>query len=555
MLSQPHKEQPSGKQSKIHQCIPENGFNKITYIQYIIPPSLGSFEIDYLLDYSKILNTRYNDTKLLDWQNSNLESLKGTGLNESILLKRAEKKLKEKNSLSYYDYTIKNLNYRLERHGKLAPSNEIVKKYNKFIKGKFLSEINKNTEKKNEDYYDGEDDFIDDTLDKSFEEEKNLIFQITLPPGNYTEQEIIENLNKNEKTISKINDNNILSDIVSRSDGTPYKRDKKLLSQKTERDGNITEKKLSKTKLFNYKELNDLSFQKINYLVDRLIKQYDGEINTEYDKGNFIRRNIRNIRELDVKKKYELRKVIADKFNISLKIINYLLDFEIFKSYAGTKNGIFTKYFGNVLNILTEKKIFKVNNLNELIDLCCKDKDFQKNLDTVVKTIVEYRKEFNNYIGVHYFDLKEINKELKIFVKDIKEKNKEYIIKISTKLEESIKKSNIQLQVNDLIKYIKMKYSNIYFGEDFSDDNKRIYSLESFLDSSLGKKTKIFEEEDFENTKIKKEDRKYSNKTSQNSTPNKLMFKVSSPFKNNNINCKIETTRLNSKLNIKKEKY
>ena len=84
MLSQPGKEQPNETKYKITQSIPEDTFNKITYIQYDFPATLISPEIDYLLDYSKILNTKYNDTKLLNWQNSNLESLKGTGINEKM---------------------------------------------------------------------------------------------------------------------------------------------------------------------------------------------------------------------------------------------------------------------------------------------------------------------------------------------------------------------------------------------------------------------------------------------------------------------------------------
>ena len=549
MLSQPDKEQPNETKYKITQSIPEDTFNKITYIQYDFPASLISPEIDYLLDYSKILNTKYNDTKLLNWQNSNLESLKGTGINEKILLKRAEIKQKEKNSLSYYDNTIQNLNYRLERHGKLAPSEEIIKKSKKLKNspGKIL-----NPEKKNENYYDGEDDFIDDTLDKSNEEEQNLIFMITLTPGNYTEQEIIDNLNKNENKFSNINNSNIYNDLKSKSDGSPKNRNIKFLSQKTERDGIKTEKKLNRNKLFNHAELNDLSYEKINYLIDKLIKKYDAKINTEYEIGNFIRRNMRNIRELDDRNKNEVRKVFADKFNINLKTINYLLDFIFFKSCMESKNGIFTKCLGNILNIINEYKNFKITGENELINLCSKNKDFHKNLDTFIKTIVEYRKEFNNYIGAHYQDLSEINRELKIFIKDIEEKNKEYIMRLSVKLEESLKKNNIELQICDLIKLIKNQYSDISFGEDLSDDNKRIYSLETFLDSNLGKKIKLFKEQNAKTTKIKKENTNDSNKISQNFTPSKLKTKINTSTQENCKNNKVKATLSNVDLNIKK---
>ena len=549
MLSQPDKEQPNETKYKITQSIPEDTFNKITYIQYDFPATLISPEIDYLLDYSKILNTKYNDTKLLNWQNSNLESLKGTGINEKILLQRAEIKQKEKNSLSYYDNTIQNLNYRLERHGKLAPSEEIIKKSKKLKNspGKIL-----NPEKKNENYYDGEDDFIDDTLDKSNEEEQNLIFMITLTPGNYTEQEIIDNLNKNENKFSNINNSNIYNDVKSKSDGSPKNRNIKFLSQKTERDGIKTEKKLNRNKLFNHAELNDLSYEKINYLIDKLIKKYDAKINTEYEIGNFIRRNMRNIRELDDRNKNEVRKVFADKFNINLKTINYLLDFIFFKSCMESKNGIFTKCLGNILNIINEYKNFKITGENELINLCSKNKDFHKNLDTFIKTIVEYRKEFNNYIGAHYQDLSEINRELKIFIKDIEEKNKEYIMRLSVKLEESLKKNNIELQICDLIKLIKNQYSDISFGEDLSDDNKRIYSLETFLDSNLGKKIKLFKEQNAKTTKIKKENTNDSNKISQNFTPSKLKTKINTSTQENCKNNKVKATLSNVDLNIKK---
>ncbi|MCF0127326.1 MAG: hypothetical protein HUJ70_02095, partial [Pseudobutyrivibrio sp.] len=62
-------------------------FNKITYIKYH-PFSFNDPEIDFLIDYAKILGSVLEDPKMLTWQYNNRDRL---GLNQSTLEKIKEK--------------------------------------------------------------------------------------------------------------------------------------------------------------------------------------------------------------------------------------------------------------------------------------------------------------------------------------------------------------------------------------------------------------------------------------------------------------------------------
>ena len=213
-----------------------NVFDKTTFIQYDIFPQ-DENEIDFLLDFSKILGISNYDPKITDWQFQNRDRLIDIGIDDDILRRRKdiiEKNEKQENNQNYHmKMVVDNLSYRLERHGCIAPSKDIVKKltnknfknnkkeYNyydvinteeKFIKE---NEIQEKNEKNNEDldkdddenstheqnFYDLNDPFIDDGLidEDDASHNNNILFKLTLKPGNYTEQEILNNYYRNEK--------------------------------------------------------------------------------------------------------------------------------------------------------------------------------------------------------------------------------------------------------------------------------------------------------------------------------------------------------------------
>ena len=219
------KEKEKEKNSK-------NCFNKITFIQYEFRNSNNN-EIDFLFDYSKILGPQNNDSKVIQWQMLNKDRLFPYGIDIIVLNKRFNE-IQNKGTTDKMNNIISNLNYRLQRHGRLAPTRDIAKKLQKKLIDDQLplaeeeevdgeKEIDieqedafserekdniKEKDKNNifysgneENFYDINDPFIDDNLDEisEIDNSNKLLFNLSLAPGNYTEAEILQNLKKNHK--------------------------------------------------------------------------------------------------------------------------------------------------------------------------------------------------------------------------------------------------------------------------------------------------------------------------------------------------------------------
>ena len=201
-------------------------FNKITYIEYDIEDLNSPEELDYLFDYCKILGGEKVDSKLTQWQIMNKDRLFPYGIHMVDLMARINNS-QPKGANNKLDSIISNLNYRLQRHGRLAPTKDIARRLEKKFddqmplieeeEGENDIDLEKdedinandgagvdngvnNINNKNvvpENYYDINDPFIDDNLDQISEGEDNkLLFKITLKPGNYSETEIMTNLKK-----------------------------------------------------------------------------------------------------------------------------------------------------------------------------------------------------------------------------------------------------------------------------------------------------------------------------------------------------------------------
>ena len=219
------KEKEKEKNSK-------NCFNKITFIQYeFLNPNNN--EIDFLFDYSKILGPQNNDSKIIQWQMLNKDRLFPYGIDIIVLNKRFNE-IQNKGTTDKMNNIISNLNYRLQRHGRLAPTRDIAKKLQKKLideqlplaeeeeadgekeidieQEDALSEREKDNIKEKdknnifysgneENFYDINDPFIDDNLDEisEIDNSNKLLFNLSLAPGNYTEAEILQNLKKNHK--------------------------------------------------------------------------------------------------------------------------------------------------------------------------------------------------------------------------------------------------------------------------------------------------------------------------------------------------------------------
>jgi 4'-phosphopantetheinyl transferase len=78
------------------------------------------------------------------------------------------------------------------------------------------------------------------------------------------------------------------------------------------------------------------------------------------------------------------------------------------------------------------------------------------------------------------------------YIKDIKERNKGLILKLSYKFDEFEKDFGALLNRKLILDYFFTKYTNEDFGENFSDDKNRIYSLDSFIFKEKGNNVKIY---------------------------------------------------------------
>ena len=572
----------------------KNDFNKITYIEYKDIFKKSKPELDFLYDYSKILGPNNNDPKTIHWQLANLDRLFIYGIDISVLKKRN----KEQSSGHFkMSNVLENISYRLQKHGKLAPSCDIARVLPK--RNEEEEQINEEEEdeddinieneeinnidsqsynfKKNEDndniviqqenisnnlnnnnninnplsdkinlidnnpinnnlnnnennininlnkdkksnnpngyngyednFYDKNDPFIDDELDNT-SDENEFLYKLTLEPGNYTEQEILNNLKKNMRKTSRSSVKkkkklkNKKEKEKEKGKKSPNKKSKKLkiynklLAGKTKRKNNDENKEINKKKKkINIDSLSDLSIQKIENIFGQMITEYDSEINTDHEKESFIRRNIKIIEEIYKKNQNECLIVLSDKLNIQNDKSKILIEYELFKSVLENKYSNFSKFLNKLFNLLKENGVLEINSLLQLKKYMISVPEIEKSLNHVMDNILCYRDKFNIYMGKHYLDMYKINEALECFIPNIRERNNEYITKISSKFNEYEEKFKIIIPKDCIVSYIKEKNPNIDFSEDLNSDiNNRKFSLESFIFYDIGSKVSVYQQ-------------------------------------------------------------
>ena len=605
----------------------KNDFNKMTFIEYDISSHKNN-EVDFLFDYSKILGPENNDTKIIQWQMLNKDRLFPYGIDITLLSERINKIQKTRSNKM--NNIISNLNYRMQRHGRLAPTKDIARKLQKKsledqiplpeeeeIDGdkeidieheEVLDDKNNNKDKENdknssntfyngneENFYDINDPFIDDNLDEISEVDNNkLLFKLSLAPGNYTEKEILQNLKKNQKvkklkkikkntqssrkekqddintntnTNTNTNNNENSKDIIKDSDSminainniinknqpkNSYKtQETTFLSKKTKREPsynshNSDNEKNRKKRKFDKSQLTDMSYENINKLFNQIISEYTSPIITDQQKISFINRNIKNITEIYSRNPTDLCKVLAKEFKIDLDIAYILFEYAIFKSKIENCYSNFSKYLKNLNLALKNNGITKIYSISDLIKYANTDNEIDKSIKHVIDNIYNFRQCFNDYIGKHYNDLYEIHDKLSPFIKDIKERNKGIILKLSCRFDEIEKDFDNKIPRDIIIEYLKSRYNKTDFSENYKDDKKRIYSLDSFVYKDKGNNIKIYndpiasenKENKFDiNIKYNNKDENYNIQKDSDSYFNNLSFEkaistsISSPSK------------------------
>ena len=620
------------EKDKERSKVNKNDFNKIVYVEYEDIFKKEKPEIDFLYDYSKILGSDNSDPKIIQWQLANLDRLFKYGIDISVLKKRNNQQ-----NLGIYKMSsiVENISYRLQKHGKLAPSIDIARVLPKRDETEFAineeeedeedinlenedinskNDINSNlvnepplnnnevkhikiiddTENKNENinninninsnesnnlpnlieadkgkenennenkisidlnkkaannpvyednFYDKNDPFIDDDLDNNSSEENELLYKLTLGYGNFTEQDILNNL-------KKANRNNSLKKkkkMKKKEKGkkSPNKKEKKklgkklLLTHKTKRkndeEKDIQNKKKKKINI-NIDSIENLTKEKIEEIFNSLISEYDSDISTDHEKESFLRRNIKIIEELYKKNKLDFISILSSKFSINEEKANVLMEYELFKSILENKYSNLSKFLNKLYTLLKENGVLEINNMEQIKKYNESVPEIGKSLNHISDNIVNYRDKFNSYMGKHFLDMYLINESLENYIPNIKERNNEYLTKIAAKFKEYEDKFKIKVEKNIFIDYIKEKYPNMDFTEDLNSDiNNRKFSLDAFIVYDIGKNIISFQQID---TKENKENKEKDNEKEGNCIVDIKNTKENYEFNlgNNNIN-------------------
>ena len=623
------------EKDKERSKVNKNDFNKIVYVEYEDIFKKEKPEIDFLYDYSKILGSDNSDPKIIQWQLANLDRLFKYGIDISVLKKRNNQQ-----NLGIYKMSsiVENISYRLQKHGKLAPSIDIARVLPKRDETEFAineeeedeedinienedinskNDINSNlvnepplnnnevkhikiiddTENKNENinninninsnesnnlpnlieadkgkenennenkisidlnkkaannpvyednFYDKNDPFIDDDLDNNSSEENELLYKLTLGYGNFTEQDILNNL-------KKANRNNSLKKkkkMKKKEKGkkSPNKKEKKklgkklLLTHKTKRKNDeekeIQNKKKKKINI-NIDSIENLTKEKIEEIFNSLISEYDSDISTDHEKESFLRRNIKIIEELYKKNKLDFISILSSKFSINEEKANVLMEYELFKSILENKYSNLSKFLNKLYTLLKENGVLEINNMEQIKKYNESVPEIGKSLNHISDNIVNYRDKFNSYMGKHFLDMYLINESLENYIPNIKERNNEYLTKIAAKFKEYEDKFKIKVEKNIFIDYIKEKYPNMDFTEDLNSDiNNRKFSLDAFIVYDIGKNIISFQQIDTKENKENKENKEKDNEKEGNCIVDIKNTKEDYEFNlgNNNIN-------------------
>ena len=571
----------------------KNDFNKIVYVEYQDLFKNKIQEIDFLYDYSKILGSQNSDPKIIQWQLANLDRLFKYGIDISLLKKRNDQQ-----NLGIYKMSniIENISYRLQKHGKLAPTIDVARilpkrdeeqyqineeeedeedinienedmnskndintntglnneaplinnnnnsdNNNNLNKIKILNDTDnsndnnksnndkneiKNEENNNENkisidlnkkpsnnpnannvyednFYDKNDPFIDDDLDNNSSEENAELYKLSLGYGNFSEQDILNNLKRSNRSNSLKKKKKMKNIKGKKGKKSPGKKERKrignkiLLSNKTKRknegDKDNTINKKKKKININIDSIENLTKEKIEEIFNQLKSENDTEITTDHEKESFLRRNIKIFEEMYKKNLTDFISFLSSKFNIDLDKTKVFMEYELFKSVLENKYSNLSKFLNKLYTLLKENGVMEINTMEQIEKYNETIPDIGKSLNHISDNIVNYRDKFNSYMGKHYSDMYLINESLENFIPHIKERNIEYITKISSKFNEYEEKFKIKINKDIFITYIKNKYPNNDFSEDLDTDiNNRKFSLESFIIYEIGSKIPVF---------------------------------------------------------------
>ena len=473
--------------------------------------------LEFLFDYSKVLiKEKLFDPQILYWQIEYSTLLKPLGLNFSFL----KKKMEEKNKKYYkYDTLINQITYRLEKHGQLAPIKEIAKHLTEDdMKDKDNNERNPNEI----NYYDQNDSFIDD--EEAFNGDLNDdTSKLNLLPGNYSEDMIIKNLNRNKKKMKKIkkkinknNENETNQNLISTN--THFEG----ISPEMEEELN---KKVKKRKfgegIVTLKENADR--ESIERMYNQLMKDYcdtgKGIPDKDNEKEIFIKKSIPQLKNIEGNNKIEMIKVFSEKLKMNENDFEILFNYEVFKSKIEGTFSTFSKLLNQYCTILSENDISDFCNLKDIFE---NNSELYSKFSVLVQKIIVFRQLHNEYIGAQMNKLDYIYDILNKYISGVRERNNEYLTKISGKIKESFDKNKIIYSIDNIVDFIKSNFDIIEYEENLTDINHPILGIERFL---------YYQEQQIQNSNIKSiqsTKKKQNNKTPIKEDENDVKIEIKS---------------------------
>ena len=371
--------------------------NKIIYINYGNIFNKEKQNLNFLLDYSNILKKYDESLNIFDSVNSDKKSKsQSNGINqpkESDIVKRNNKK---------NDIFIIN---------KVKNKSKIEKVNCKEIP--FIKDIISDDQKK-----------------------------LTLEPGNYTEKEILENIEE---------DLNNKDEIIPKENNRKSNYMNKKLSRSISK-----ESKNKKKKIISILK-DDFSLENLKNAIIQMRKELNLEFNTNQEKENFIRKNLKFLEEINNKDSKILCSVLSEQFNISFEKTKILIEYEIFRIGLENKYSNISKFFNRLCELLKNYGIGKISNINQLNEYIEYDPEIGKFMDHIIENMIDYRDKLNIYMEKHLNDINKIEEELKIFFPNFKEKMNDYATKIEMKIKEYEKKFKNNISKELIISYIKFK--------------------------------------------------------------------------------------------------
>ena len=430
----------------------KNDFNKITYLEYEDVFKKNTPEIDFLYDYSKILGSENSDPKVIHWQLANLDRLFKYGIDISILKKRNDQQ-----NLGIYKMSniVENISYRLQKHGKLAPSIDIAR---------LLPKRDEEQYQLNEEEEDEEDINIEDEDLNSKNEKNNNTGQLNEAPLNNNND---NNTNNEIKNIKIINDNdNINENNINNNISNINEKEKEKDENKNEEINN--ENKISidlNKKATNNQNANNIYednfYDKNDPFIDDDLDNNSSEENELLYKltlgyGNFSEQAImnnlkKNTRNNSLKKKKKMKNLKAKRGKEKGKKSPNKKE----KKRIGNKILISnkTKRKNDEEKEATNKKKKKININIDSIDNLTKEK-----IEEIFNSL---KSEYDSDITTDHEKESFLRRNIKI-IEELYKKNKtDFISFLSTKFEIDLEKTNVLIEYELFKSTLENKYSNL----------------------------------------------------------------------------------------------